>query len=109
MFVAYKFQNFFPKTDKKYIKKQKLLDAKLLARARTSNRKNGRDGSSRHEVYQLLKALAGDILVTQRNRSQDQALLACFAILLTFKVVKQALGCVAELITLSIEKHPAAQ
>lgn len=47
--------------------------------------------------------------MTQRNHSQNQALLACFAILLTFKVVKQALGCVAELITLSIEKHPAAQ
>lgn len=36
-------------------------------------------------------------------------ILACPAILLTLKVVKQALGRVAELVTLSIEKHPAAQ
>lgn len=49
------------------------------------------------------------MLVTQRKRSQRRALLACPAILLTLKVVKQALGCVAELVTLSIEKHPAGQ
>jgi len=60
-------------------------------------------------VHPLLKALAEDILATQRNQPQDQALLAHSAILLAFKVVKQALGCVAELVTLSIEKHPAAQ
>jgi len=38
-----------------------------------------------------------------------RSLLARSATLLTFKVVKQALRCVAELVTLSIEKHPAAQ
>lgn len=49
------------------------------------------------------------MLVTQRKYSQHRALLAHPAILLTLKVVKQALGRVAELITLPIEKHPAAQ
>lgn len=60
-------------------------------------------------MHPLLKAPAEDTLVTQRNHPQDQALLAHSAVLLTFKVVKQALRCVAELVTLSIEKHPAAK
>lgn len=61
---------------------------------------------TKHTSYWKCKQ---EILATQRNRSQDRALLAHFAVLLTFKVVKQALGGVAELIALSIEKHPAAQ
>lgn len=65
--------------------------------------------SSRRGADQPQKALAGEVLVAQRNPSQGQALLADFAALLAFKVVEQALGCVAELVTLSIEKHPAAQ
>lgn len=49
------------------------------------------------------------MLVTQRKCSQHGALLARPAVLLTLKVVKQALRRVAELVTLSIEKQPAAQ
>lgn len=61
------------------------------------------------EQWERREQQAGAMLVTQRKCSQHRALLACPAILLTLKVVKQALGRVAELVTLSIEKHPAGQ